>query len=347
MNKTSNVIKKFYTKCRYHKSNDISVEFSDDEIYLLLYLSFKYLGWSLTEAEMVQVNLPTEDYFKLPLSYFSEVTIDSASKEEVIRLIEYGFSKHLDFQLFFDNFRTLHQKRSKYKRILSTQTLPSMEQIGPRVLLEYGEANLDLLANWMLWRKWIYDIDNRSAQETGYVFEPVLAGCLGGESYSSSKSPIKRIKSDGSVSAKGRQADCIEEGSKKAYEFKLRVTIAASGQGRFGEELSFPFEANSAGYKPILLVLDETPSNRLTELSNKFIECGGEVYVGSKAWKLIEDEAGDIMSAYVEKLIKPALDAIDNTDITELNNINLSWSKDKVTISSGTEEYEIHRTEKC
>lgn len=347
MKKTSNTIKKFYTKCRHHKSNDISVEFSDDEIYFLLYLSFKYLGWNISDAGMEQVDAPTLEYFELPLSYFSNVKVGSASKEEVIRLLEYGFSKDLDFQLFFDNFRTLHQKRTKYKRILSTQSLPSMEQIGPRVLLEYGEANLDLLANWMLWRKWIYDIDNRSAQETGYVFEPVLAGCLGGESFSSSKSPIKRVKSDGSVSPKGRQADCIVEDAKKAYEFKLRVTIAASGQGRFGEELSFPSEANSAGYKPILLVLDETPSNRLQELSDKFIECGGEVYTGENAWSLIEDEAGDVMSAYVERLIKPALEAIDRVDTAEIKNINLSWNTDSVTISSGRESYEIRRSEKC
>ena len=30
----------------------------------------------------------------------------------------------------------------------------------------------------------------------------------------------------------------------KAYEFKLRVTIAASGQGRWKEELDFPSDCN-------------------------------------------------------------------------------------------------------
>jgi len=60
MTKISNVIKKFYTKCRYHKSNDLAVEFSDDEIYTLLYLSFKYLDWDLAEAGMVEIDLPTE-----------------------------------------------------------------------------------------------------------------------------------------------------------------------------------------------------------------------------------------------------------------------------------------------
>jgi hypothetical protein len=346
VNNESKLIQNFYKKCRFHKSKDICVEFSNNEIYLLLYLSFEYLKWNRLEIEVVDINLPTLEYFDIPLEFFENFEYDLATKDEVLRLIEYGFNKHHDFQLFFDNFRTLHQKRAKYKRILSTQSLPSIEQIGPRVLLEYGRADIGLVANWMLWRKWIYDIDNRSAQETGYVFEPVLAGCLGGESYSSTKSPIKRIKGDGTPSPKGRQADCIDEEEKLAYEFKLRVTIAASGQGRFAEELSFPFEASKAGYTPILLVLDETPSNRLTELSNEFIKYGGKVYAGSAAWSLIEKEAGSIMSSYVEQLIKPALEAIESIDVRKLSNINLTWSEDKIIINSGDNNYEINRFKK-
>ena len=56
-----------------------------------------------------------------------------------------------------------------------------MNQVGPRSLLEFGGLQDSLLASWIVWRKWIYDIDNRAAQETGYLFEPVLASCLGGE----------------------------------------------------------------------------------------------------------------------------------------------------------------------
>jgi hypothetical protein len=31
--------------------------------------------------------------------------------------------------------------------------------------------------------EWLYDIDNRSAQETGYLFEPILAAAIGGIPY--------------------------------------------------------------------------------------------------------------------------------------------------------------------
>ncbi len=85
-----------------------------------------------------------------------------------------------------------------------------MDQIEPRVLIEYGCCDVELLANWMVWRKWIYDIDNRSAQETGYLFEPVLASCLGGEGMGAKNSPIKRLDAAGNPTPNGRQIDSIE-----------------------------------------------------------------------------------------------------------------------------------------
>ena len=56
-------------------------------------------------------------------------------------------------------------------------------------------------------------------------------------------SPVKRIDDNGNPTNEGRQIDCYIEESREVYELKLRVTIAASGQGRFSEEMSFPYEA--------------------------------------------------------------------------------------------------------
>ena len=72
------------------------------------------------------------------------------------------------------------------------------------------------------------------------MFEPILASCLGGEAVGSTNSPVKRLDEEGKPKATGRQIDCYIGAENLAYEFKIRVTIAASGQGRFGEELSFP-----------------------------------------------------------------------------------------------------------
>ena len=220
-----------------------------------------------------------------------------------------------------------------------------MDQVGPRVLLEFGLCDIDLLANWMIWRKWIYDIDNRSAQETGYIFEPILASCLGGESIGARNSPVKRINSDGIALKKGRQIDCLIADTNKAYELKLRVTIAASGQGRFAEELSFPYECSMAGYTPVLLVLDPTPSPRLDELSKKFKDCDGLFYQGDDAWSHMEKESGLVMGVFISKYIKPAIKLVDEMELSSLQNINLEWNKSSVVISNGKEKYTILRAE--
>jgi len=219
-----------------------------------------------------------------------------------------------------------------------------MDQIGPRVLLEYGGCDTTLLANWMVWRKWIYDIDNRSAQETGYLFEPLLASCLGGEPVGSRSSPVKRLDSNGQPTNKGRQIDCLVPINNRTYELKLRVTIAASGQGRFGEELSFPVESQAAGFIPVLLVLDPTPSSRLTELSNKFLESGGEFYQGEEAWEHMEQEAGEVVSVFIENYIKPAIQDIEEVEMPVLQSINLSWSEQTIEISSAESSYRVNRT---
>ena len=130
------------------------------------------------------------------------------------------------------------------------------------------------LAALLFWRKWFFDIDNRAGQETGYLFEPIIANAIGGAPFGSKTSPIKRA----SDRKKGRQADCIRE--QQAYEFKIRVTIASSGQGRWQEELDFPVDCRTSGYTPILIVLDATPNPKLAQLEAAFVAQQGRGIYG-------------------------------------------------------------------
>src|SRR5438132_9283069 len=136
-----------------------------------------------------------------------------------------------DADTYFACLAALQKARLKYERILSTQPIPTLEQVGPRALLQYGTLSSHGLVSLLFWRKWFFDIDNRAGQETGYLFEPVIAYSIGGAPAPAGRSPVKRHRSR----SKGRQVDCIL--GQKAYEFKIRVTIAASGQGRWKEEL--------------------------------------------------------------------------------------------------------------
>jgi hypothetical protein len=167
------------------------------------------------------VNIPdsAKSYYDIPLDWFT-------SDEQ--RPFAFGdlFTRCLkcieNFATIFECLAELHKRRRKYDWNLSAQPLPTMDQVARRGLLEYGVVDVPALTSWLMRRKWIYDIDNRSAQETGYLFEPILAHSLGGIPFSSRGSPITRRGSVG----EGRQVDCVvdAEGEKLAYEFKARFS---------------------------------------------------------------------------------------------------------------------------
>ena len=102
--------------------------------------------------------------------------------------------------------------------------------------------------------------------------------------------------------------DCIL--GDRAYEFKVRVTIAASGQGRWREELEFPADCRASGLTPVLVVLDGTANPKLAELQQAFLAAGGKVYVGAEAWTHLNELAGPTMSCFLEKYIHTPLDRL-------------------------------------
>jgi hypothetical protein len=170
--------------------------------------------------------------------FFSVAPADAALQVEtgLYDLFERLVTVVPDADTYFSCLAALHRSRLKYARILEHQPIPTMDQVGPRSLLQFGTMKPHALATFLLWRKWIFDIDNRAGQETGYLFEPIIAHAIGGVPFSSKRSPIRRRDDN----RKGRQVDCIRE--RHAYEIKIRVTIAASGQGRWREELEFPID---------------------------------------------------------------------------------------------------------
>ena len=340
---TNTSIRYLLSKCKVHGKEDAQVMLSDSELYVLLSISVRDLKWNSSELGLSDIEIPNQDYYQIPIQWFSASEIPYANSGLLSQVLDNAVRKHPDFALYIQNLCALHRRRVKYRRILETQPLAQADQIGPRSLLEFGSCDLELLFSWMTWRKWIYDIDNRSAQETGYLFEPILASCLGGEPIGAQNSPVKRLGEDGRPKKKGRQIDCFVAEGNLAYEFKLRVTIAASGQGRFSEELSFPRECKAAGFTPVLLVLDPTSSPRLTELAEEFINADGIAMTGEEAWEHIEENAGQILSTFVMKYIRPPIDAIGVIDNRLPANLKLSWSEKSVSIASGNAKYEIRR----
>jgi hypothetical protein len=256
---------------------------------------------------------------------------------DLFELLERLTSAEQEAGTYFLCLASLQKSRRKYEAILRNQPLPTMDQIGPRALLQFGTLSSHALAGLLLWRKWMFDIDNRAGQETGYLFEPIIAHAIGGTPFSSARSPVRRA----SDTTKGRQVDCIREGN--AYEYNIRVTIAASGQGRWREELDFPVDCRTSGYVPVLVVLDPTANTKLDDLSKAFREAGGEVYVGSDAWHHLDSAAGPTMARFLELYVRVPIDAMIFECKGALPRIALTAEHGVIRIAVDEETYTIQR----
>lgn len=295
------------------------------ELVLLLHITQRDVNKVSASWEIAPFSrLAEKNYYDFTFFDIEQLPQVSVKKAKELLRSSDASDMRTEFPAYLSSLASLHKRRFKFLNILKTQPLPTFQQVSPRGLLEYSLCPHKLLFSWLQWRKWIYDVDNRSAQETGYFFEPILATCLGGEPRSHKNSPVKRLnKEDGY-----RQVDCYVEEAAEVYELKMRVTIAASGQGRFAEELSFPEEAAAAGLTPILVVFDDSPSPRLTELIEAYEAHGGIARVGAQAWEILESKAGPIMGLFIDRYVKPVIEQLRNEEETLPESVQLSISDD-------------------
>ncbi len=283
-----------------------------------------------------------DEFLELPLDlpdFFGRGDLDQLviDCEDARPLFERLVVLNSDADMYYACLATLHKARLKYETILETQPIPTLEQVGPRGLLQYGKLSSKALSALLFWRKWFYDIDNRAGQETGYLFEPIIAFAVGGTPVTATKSPVKRHRNK----KKGRQVDCLL--GKKAYEIKLRVTIAASGQGRWQEELDFPLDCKTSGYTPVLIVLDGTPNAKLDELEHRFRAHRGEVYKGEDAWNHLDTLAGQTMSHFIETYVRQPIDHLLKDADESLPELVARMDAGQITISVAGEVLEIKR----
>ncbi len=291
----------------------------------------------------IAIDLGIVDQFpELPNDVFDFFTKEPSSSLVVTghdckRLFERLIAADADTDTYFACLAALHKARLKYERILSTQPISTLEQVGPRGLLQYGKLSSEALSAFLFWRKWFYDVDNRAGQETGYLFEPIIAYAIGGTPAPARKSPVKRSRDR----RKGRQVDCLLDD--RAYEIKIRVTIAASGQGRWQEELDFPVDCRKSGYTPVLVCMDGTPNEKLDQLVKAFQAQRGETFVGDAAWEHLDELAGNTMSKFLENYVRTPIHDLLTKVSARLPNLSASWSEDVIAIEIGGELLQIER----
>ncbi|MCS6887326.1 MAG: hypothetical protein NZQ09_03885 [Chloroflexus sp.] len=322
--------KALISRVRAVSGGTLGVELSDAICSFLTATIIRDLGLLDRFSELASVSFP---------EFFSEPDLERLTLPDIafIPLFERLVTIVPDADTYFACLATLHKSRLKYARIISHQPIPTLDQVGPRALLQYGQIEPSALAAFLLWRKWLYDIDNRAAQETGYLFEPIIANAIGGVSLSAAKSPIRRHRDP----ARGRQVDCIRD--KLAYEIKMRVTIAASGQGRWQEELDFPVDCRVSGYTPVLVVFDPTPSSRLEDLANAFRREQGEVYIGEEAWRHLMQVAGDTMSRFIEKYVRLPIQQVLNDASIQLPKITFAMTEEYFLVVIDDKQFQFKR----
>lgn len=319
-----------FEKVRARGAGDQGIALADDSIRALVALAARDLG--LPPIEGVDP-LGGQEFYEIPADNLATGG-DASALSAYCSLLQIG---PVDTDTYFLSLAALHRARLKFANIVRSQGTPSLEQVGPRGLLQYGDLSTRALGSLLIVRKWLFDIDNRSAQETGYLFEPIIAGAVGGVPVSANSSPVKR-----GGKGRGRQVDCLR--GNLAYEIKIRVTIAASGQGRWKEELAFPADCEASGYTPVLVVFDGTANSKLSELGDAFLKHGGQIHVGEDAWSHLESEAGPTMGVFVDKYIRAPLDDLLAQTPADLPSITLLIQPDIISFRIGTEELQVDRT---
>jgi len=275
-----------------------------------------------------------------------------ASKVDPQRAVAWLEAQDRHNAVYLELLVRLFARRLKYRLILSKQAFATSDQVGPRTLLEHGLLDHGALSSLVVWRKWMMDIDNRSGQETGYLYDAIVARALGGSSYGSRNSPISRKpRRRGGKSPGRRQVDCVVEDGHAfyAYEVKIRLTDAASRQGRLHEELTFPADCSYSDHVPRLMVFDPTQCDTLDQVTQAFIDAGGQVYLGPEAYDHIRVTAGpaqaEFLRRYVAEPLKHYEDTIPDFGVGRaLADLRLSASPDAIQFEvEGYEPYVIER----
>ena len=325
----SQMQKSLIERARSVGNSETAVPIDDAAGAYLLARAIVDLGLQAHYAELPEEVPPF--YETAPVSSLALSEIDFEALAEKL------FTTTPDADTYFSCLAALLKARLKFERILRRQPFPTMDQVGPRGLLQYGALSPPALAGLLYWRKWFYDTDNRAAQETGYLFEPILAAAIGGAPASAARSPVRRADD----ATKGRQVDCIK--GNRAYEFKIRLTIAASGQGRWNRELAFPQDCASSNYVPVLVVLDDTTNPKLEELVRAFETVGGQSYLGQAAWDMLAEESGPTMSQFLTRYVRRPLDALIHHVPTHLPSLSARDMGESVVLEIGDELLVVER----
>jgi hypothetical protein len=118
------------TKARSPGGSELGVFLDDTTCAYLTVLIISDLG---VEEHFPEITVA-------PLPFFGSQKLDELRIDGInfLSLLERLFDIYSDADTYFYCLATLHKARLKYERILQSQAIPTIDQVGPRGLLQYG-----------------------------------------------------------------------------------------------------------------------------------------------------------------------------------------------------------------
>lgn len=106
----------------------------------------------------------------------------------------------------------------------------------------------------------------------------------------------------------------------------------------------FPQDCRSSNYTPVLVVLDATDNPRLADLMAAFAAAGGEAYVGDAAWRMLESEAGPVMTVFLERYVRAPLNELLAPMPVRLPDLRVVHRHNSLAFQVGGESLVVRRT---
>src|SRR5699024_9682333 len=136
--------KSLIEKAQSEGGGELGTGLTDEECAYLVAVIIKDLDLLEKFPEINEGDIP--DFYN---SNVRELAIEDVN---FIDLIKRVISIEPDADTYFACLAKLQKSRLKYSKIIEYQDLPTMEQVGPRSLLQYGQMDSDSLATFILWR---------------------------------------------------------------------------------------------------------------------------------------------------------------------------------------------------
>lgn len=137
------------------------------------------------------------------------------------------------------------------------------------------------------------------------------------------------------------------DGAMALTQSQRAILSKARSVGGGQQGVALDNDCRKSGFTPVLIVLDPTANEKLTQLAAAFKENSGEAHI-EDAWTYLDGLAGPTMARFLEKYVHTPIQSLLAVapESTELPDLVLKMARDKFVMSVGGETLEVDRAPK-